>query len=84
MSDLYCFAKLGELDAAIQAAKAGKHKGPLGRLSSSEAEGLEIATAKHQYNESMKQLESTCRLFGPPGFWDMVVAEMAESRKRRR
>ena len=85
MSDLLPrFAKLGELDAAIQAAEAGKHKGPLGRLSSSQAEGLEIATAKHKYNEAMKQLESTCRLFGPVGFWDMVVAEMADARKRQK
>ena len=85
MSDLLPrFAKLGELDAAIQAAEQGKHKGPLGRLSSSQAEGLEIATAKLKYKEAMTQLESTCRLFGPVGFWDSVVAEMSAARKRQK
>ena len=37
------FGKLAKLDSEIQLAEKGQHKGPLGRLSSSEEEGFAIA-----------------------------------------
>ena len=64
------FGKLAKLDADIQAAENGKHKGPLGRLTSSEEEGTDM-------------LRETCQLFGPPGMWDLVVKEQAAARQRQ-
>ena len=62
----------------------GKHKGPLGRLTSSEEEGFAIAQAKMAHKEAMETLRSHCRLYGPPGMWDLVVREQAEARKRQK
>lgn len=77
------FGKLAGLEAEIQAAETGKHKGPLGRLSSSEEEGLAIAQAKMAHKQAMDMLRETCMLYGPPGFWNMVVQEQAAARKRK-
>ena len=40
------FGKLANLEAQINIAEAGRHKGPLGRLTSTEEEGFAIAQAK--------------------------------------
>jgi len=40
------FGKLAKLEADIGIAEQGRHKGPLGRLTSSEEEGFAIAQAK--------------------------------------
>ena len=77
------FGKLAGLEAEIQAAEKGSHKGPLGRLSSSEEEGFAIAQAKMKHKEAMDQLRSICMLYGPPGMWDLVVKEQAAARKRK-
>jgi len=77
------FGKLATLDSEIQLAEQGRHKGPLGRLSSSEEEGFAIASAKMKHKEAMDELRSCCMLFGPPGMWDMVIAEQANARTRR-
>ena len=77
------FGKLAGLEADIQAAAAGKHKGPLGRLSSSEEEGFAIAQAKMKHKEAMNELRSVCMLYGPAGMWDMVVNEQAAARQRQ-
>ena len=61
------FGKLAKLDSEIQLAEKGKHKGPLGRLSSSEEEGFAIAQAKMKHKEAMDELRSACQLYGPPG-----------------
>jgi hypothetical protein len=74
---------LAKLDADIQAAEAGKHKGPLGRLASSEQEGFAIAQAKMKYKEAQAELKSACQLYGPAGMWDLVVKEQAAARKRQ-
>ena len=76
------FGKLAKLDADIQAAEAGKHKGPLGRLTSSEQEGYAIASAKMKYKEAQAELKSACQLYGPSGMWDLVVKEQARQRDR--
>ena len=77
------FGNLAKLDVDIQAAEAGKHKGPLGRLASSEQEGFAIAQAKMKYKEAQAELKSACQLYGPAGMWDLVVKEQAAARKRQ-
>tara|TARA_R110000737_G_scaffold257718_1_gene266330 strand:- start:393 stop:866 length:474 start_codon:yes stop_codon:yes gene_type:complete len=78
------FGKLAKLESEINLAESGRHKGPLGRLTSSEEEGFAIAQAKMKHKESMNELRSMCRLYGTPGMWDMVVAEQAAARKRHK
>ena len=78
------FGKLAKLEADINLAEKGKHKGPLGRLTSSEEEGFAIAQAKMAHKEAMDTLRSHCMLYGPPGMWDLVVREQAEARKRQK
>ena len=78
------FGKLAKLEADINLAEKGKHKGPLRRLSSSEEEGFAIAQAKMAHKQAMDDLRSACMLYGPPGMWDLVVREQAEARKRQK
>lgn len=78
------FGKLAKLDSEIQLAEKGAHKGPLGRLSSSEEEGFAIAQAKMKHKECMDELRSACQLYGPPGMWDLVVKEQAAARQRHK
>ena len=77
-------ARLGKLDSEIQAAEAGRHKGPLGRLSTPEQEGLAIAQAKMAHKKAMEELRETFQLYGPPGSWAMVQKEMAAARARHK
>jgi hypothetical protein len=77
------FGQLAGLEAEIQAAEQGKHKGPLGRLSSSEQEGFAIAQAKLAHAQALKELRSACMLYGPAGMWDLVVKEQTAARVRR-
>ena len=83
-SVLPAFGKLANLEADIALAESGKHKGPLGRLTSSEAEGFAIAQAKMAHKQAMDDLRSVCRLYGPAGMWESVVFEQAQARKRRK
>ena len=83
-SVLPAFGKLATLEAEINIAENGKHKGPLGRLTSTEAEGFAIAQAKMAHKQAMDELRSVCRLYGPAGMWDVVVREQAAARKRRK
>lgn len=83
-SVLPAFGKLAKLEADISLAEKGKHKGPLGRLTSTEAEGFAIAQAKMAHKQAMDDLRSVCRLYGPSGMWDVVVREQAAARKRRK
>ena len=78
------FGKLAKLEADISLAEQGRHKGPLGRLSSSEEEGFAIAQAKMKHKEAMDELRSACQLYGPPGMWDLVVKEQAAARQRHK
>ena len=78
------FGKLANLEAEIGIAEKGRHKGPLGRLTSTEEEGFAIAQAKMKHREVTDELRSVCRLFGPPGMWESVVHEQAQARKRRK
>ena len=78
------FGKLADLEAQIGLAESGKHKGPLGRLSSSQQEGFAIASAKIAHKEAMDRLRSDCQLYGSPGLWESVVHETAKARKRHK
>jgi len=78
------FGKLAKLEADINLAESGKHKGPLGRLTSSEEEGFAIAQAKMKHREAQKELKSVCQLYGPPGMWQLVVKEQAAARVRQK
>ena len=78
------FGKLANLEAEIGIAESGRHKGPLGRLTSTEEEGFAIAQAKMKHKECMDELRSVCRLYGAPGMWESVVHEQAKARKRRK
>lgn len=78
------FGKLAKLEADINLAESGKHKGPLGRITSSENEGLAIAQAKMAHKQAMEELRSACRLYGPPGMWELVQREQGQARKRQK
>ena len=49
------FGKLAKLEADISLAEQGRHKGPLGRLTSSEEEGFAIAQAKMKHKEEQNE-----------------------------
>ena len=78
------FGKLAKLESEIHLAESGRHKGPLGRLTSSEEEGYAIASAKMAHKKALTELRSMCRLHAEPGTWDMVVYETAQARKRHK
>jgi len=75
------FGKLAQLETEINLCESGKHKGPLGRLRSSEQEGLAIAQAKLAHKEQMDQLRAICSIYG---VWTVVQQEMAAARKRHK
>ena len=81
---LPAFGRLAKLEADINLAESGKHKGPLGRLTSSEEEGFAIAQAKMAHKQAQEELRSACRLYGPVGMWDSVVRETAAARVRQK
>ncbi len=83
-SVLPAFGKLAKLEADIAIAERGQHKGPLGRLTSTEQEGYAIAAAKIAHKQAIDKLRSDCQLYGPPGMWATVVREQAAARTRRR
>jgi hypothetical protein len=76
------FGKLAKLDAEIRLAESGKHKGFLGKLSSSEEEGFAIAEAKMAHKQAVDELRSVCQLYGPPDMWATVLREQAAARVR--
>ena len=78
------FGQLAKLESEINLAESGRHKGPLGRLTSSEEEGFAIAQAKMAHKKALSELRSMCRLYLEPGTWEMVVAEQAAARKRHK
>ena len=78
------FGRLAKLEADINLAETGRHKGPLGRLTSSEEEGFAIAQAKMAHKQAQDELRSACRLYGPPDMWAMVVRETAAARVRQK
>ena len=76
-------AKLGDLDAQIQVAESGKHKGLLGKLSSSESEAFAIVAAKSARDDALNSLRELMQLYGKPGQWESFNAELGRIRKRK-
>ena len=77
-------SKLGALDSQIQAADAGKHKGILSKLTSTEAEAFSIAQAKMAHKNAMEKMRETMLLFGQPGMWESFNKELADARARKK
>ena len=77
-------AKLGALDSQIQAAEAGKHKGILSKLTSTEAEAFNIAQAKMAHKNVMEKMRETMLLLGESGMWESFNKELADARARKR
>ena len=76
------FVKLDKLGEDIKKAESGKHKGILGKLSSTEAEGYAIAEAKIAHREAINELRRVCLYSGVPNLWDTVLREQAAARVR--
>ena len=77
-------AKLGALDSQIQAAEAGKHKGILSKLTSTEAEAFAITQAKMAHKEAMEKMRETMLLFGSAGMWESFNKNLADARARKK
>ena len=77
-------AKLGALDSQIQAAEAGKHKGILSKLTSTEAEAFAITQAKMAHKDAMDKMRETMLLFGQPGMWESFNKNLADARARKK
>ena len=77
-------AKLGALDSQIQAAEAGKHKGILSKLTSTESEAFSIAQAKMAHKNAMEKMRETMLLFGESGMWESFNKELADARARKK
>lgn len=77
-------SKLGELDAQIQIAETGKHKGILSKLASTEQEAYAISSAKLAHKKAMDELRSHMLLFGGgTGAWDAFQRELSMARRRK-
>lgn len=77
-------SKLGELDAQIQIAETGKHRGILSKLASTEQEAYAISSAKIAHKKAMDELRSHMMLFGEGvGAWDAFQRELSMARKRK-
>jgi len=78
------FGKFAKLGAEITAAETGRHKGFLGKLTSTEEEGFAIAQARMAHRKAHTELREVCQLYGPAGMWAMVQHEQAKARTRRK
>jgi preprotein translocase subunit Sss1 len=61
-----------------------KKKNPITAITGGEEGDWEEFQALENIKEKRRELESWCRLYGPPGTWDRWVAWQAEARKARR
>lgn len=76
--------KLGELDAQIQVAETGQHKGVLRKLTNTAQEAYAISQAKLAHKKAMDELRSHMMLFGGGvGAWDAFQRELSLARKRK-
>lgn len=77
-------SKLGELDAQIQVAETGQHKGVLRKLTNTAQEAYAISQAKLAHKKAMDELRSHMMLFGGGvGAWDAFQRELSLARKRK-
>ena len=77
-------SKLGALDSQIQIAQAGKHKGILSKLTSTESEAFAITQAKMAHKNAMEKIRETMQLFAPFGTWEAFNKELADARVRKK
>ena len=61
-----------------------KKKNPITAITGGEEGDWEEFQALENIKEKRRELESWCRLYGPPGTWDRWIAWQAEARKSRR
>jgi len=61
-----------------------KKKNPITAITGGAEGDWEEFQALENIKEQRRELESWCRLYGPPGTWDRWVAWQAEARKARR
>lgn len=73
--------KLGELDAQIQIAETGQHKGVFSKLTTTEQEALAVTQAKIAHKRAMDDLRSYMMLFCPVGTWEQFQKELSHRRK---
>lgn len=75
--------KLGELDAEIQIAETGQHKGVISKLTSTEQDAFAISQAKLAHKRAMNELRSYMMLFGETGSWEAFQRELGIQRRRK-
>jgi len=75
--------KLGELDAEIQIAETGQHKGVISKLTSTEQDAFSISQAKLAHKRAMNELRSYMMLFGETGSWEAFQRELGIQRRRK-
>lgn len=75
--------KLGELDAEIQIAETGQHKGVISKLTSTEQDAFAISQAKLSHKRAMNELRSYMMLFGETGSWETFQRELGIQRRRK-
>lgn len=75
--------KLGELDAEIQIAETGQHKGVISKLTSTEQDAFSISQAKLAHKRAMNELRSYMMLFGEKGSWEAFQRELGIQRRRK-
>ena len=71
-------------ESDLKEAVERKKKNPITAITGGEEGDWEEFQALENIKEKRRELESWCRLYGPPGTWDRWVAWQAEARKARR
>ena len=71
-------------EADLKDAVERKKKNPITAITGGEEGDWEEFQALENIKEKRRELESWCRLYGPPGTWDRWIAWQAEARKARR
>jgi len=71
-------------EADLKDAVERKKKNPLTAITGGAEGDWEEFQALEDIKEKRRELESWCRLYGPPGTWDRWISWQAEARKARR
>ena len=71
-------------EADLKDAVERKKKSPLTAITGGAEGDWEEFQALEDIKEKRRELESWCRLYGPPGTWDRWISWEAEARKARR
>ena len=71
-------------ESDLKEAVERKKKNPITAITGGEEGDWEEFQALENIKEKRRELESWCRLYGPPGTWDRWISWQAEARKARR